>query len=151
MCDNLYAWSSFGPQRDIFVFRRCYKHDRQRVPWRHEVILDLCVVCSYTWQRGKQQLNWAWKSKTHGQDVKVCQRRRRSGGGGGGGGGLFVEALACELVVEVDHQRVVPPVKAWEQMKETKEAHLRRAEKNTLIHMTYRDKQSVWENVISVN
>lgn len=33
-------------------------------------------------------------------------------GEGGQGGDLFVETLACELVVEVDYQRVVPPVKA---------------------------------------
>ncbi len=36
--------------------------------------------------------------------------------------------LACELVVEVDHQRVVPPVKGGQQMKETEEADLRRTE-----------------------
>lgn len=42
--------------------------------------------------------------------------------------------LACELVVEVDYQRVVPPVKGGEQMKETKEADLRRTEGGTQIH-----------------
>lgn len=42
--------------------------------------------------------------------------------------------LACELVVEVDYQRVVPPVKGGEQMKETKEADLRRTEEGREIH-----------------
>lgn len=42
--------------------------------------------------------------------------------------------LACELVVEVDYQWVVPPVKAREQMKETKEAHLRRTEEYRKLH-----------------
>lgn len=42
--------------------------------------------------------------------------------------------LACELVVEVDYQRVVPPVKGGEQMKETKEAHLRRTEADRKMH-----------------
>lgn len=39
-----------------------------------------------------------------------------------------MRVLACELVIEVNDQRVVPPVKGGEQMKETEEAHLRRAE-----------------------
>lgn len=44
--------------------------------------------------------------------------------------GKGVCALACELVVEVDYQRVVPPVKGREQMKEAKEAHLWRTEEH---------------------
>lgn len=44
--------------------------------------------------------------------------KRRRGGGW----------LACELIVEVYYQRVVPPVKGGEKVKETKEAHLRRTE-----------------------
>lgn len=35
---------------------------------------------------------------------------------------------ACELVVEVDYQRVVPPIKGSEQTKESQEARLRKAE-----------------------
>lgn len=42
--------------------------------------------------------------------------------------------LACELVVEIDYQRVVPPVKGGKQTKETKEADLRRTEKGREIH-----------------
>lgn len=42
---------------------------------------------------------------------------------------VCARALACELIVEVYYQRVVPPVKGGEKMKETKEAHLRRTEK----------------------
>ncbi len=38
--------------------------------------------------------------------------------------------LACELVVEVHYQRVVPPVKGGQQMKEAKEADLRGTEEN---------------------
>lgn len=47
---------------------------------------------------------------------------------------MSVCAHACELVVEVDYQRVVPPVKGGEQMKETEEAHLGRTEKYREIH-----------------
>lgn len=47
---------------------------------------------------------------------------------------VCVGALACELVVEVDYQRVVPPIKGGEQMKETKEADLRRTEEDREIH-----------------
>lgn len=46
---------------------------------------------------------------------------------------MFMRVLACELVIEVNDQRVVPPVKGGEQMKETEEAHLRRAEKGRRI------------------
>ena len=42
--------------------------------------------------------------------------------------------LACELVVEVDYQRVVPPVKGRQQMKEAKEADLWRTEEHREIH-----------------
>lgn len=42
--------------------------------------------------------------------------------------------LAGKLVIEVNDQRVVPPVKGEEQMKETEEAHLRRAEEGRGIH-----------------
>lgn len=42
--------------------------------------------------------------------------------------------LACELVVEIDDQRVVPPVKGGKQMKEAKEADLRRTERGAHIH-----------------
>lgn len=47
---------------------------------------------------------------------------------------MSARVLACELVVEVDYQRVVPPVKGGEQMKETKEADLRRTEEGREIH-----------------
>lgn len=47
---------------------------------------------------------------------------------------LCVRVLACKLVIEVNDQRVVPPVKGEEQMKETEEAHLRRAEEGRGIH-----------------
>lgn len=47
---------------------------------------------------------------------------------------VCVRVLACELIVEVDDQRVVPPVKGREQMKETQEAHLRGAEEEGEIH-----------------
>lgn len=52
----------------------------------------------------------------------------------GMGGSACTSALACELVVEVDYQRVVPPVKGGQQMKETKEAHLRRTVEYREIH-----------------
>lgn len=42
--------------------------------------------------------------------------------------------LACKLVVEIDYQRVVPPVKGGKQMKEAKEADLRRTERGREIH-----------------
>lgn len=45
-----------------------------------------------------------------------------------------MRGLACELGIEVNDQRVVPPVKGGEQMKETQEAHLRRAEEGREIH-----------------
>lgn len=45
---DLYTRCSLGPHRLCFVFRRSYKHDRQRLPGGHEVILDLCVVGGYT-------------------------------------------------------------------------------------------------------
>lgn len=45
---DLYTWCSLCPHRELFVFRRSYKHDGQRLPGGHEVILDLCVVGSYT-------------------------------------------------------------------------------------------------------
>lgn len=41
---------------------------------------------------------------------------------------VCMRRLACELGIEVNDQRVVPPVKGGEQMKETQEAHLRRPE-----------------------
>lgn len=41
-----------------------------------------------------------------------------------------VRVLACEVVVEIYDQRVVPPVKGGEKVKETKEAHLRRTEEH---------------------
>lgn len=47
---------------------------------------------------------------------------------------VCVCVLACELVVEIDYQRVVPPVKGGKQKKETKEADLRRTEKGREIH-----------------
>lgn len=50
------------------------------------------------------------------------------------GKGLCVRVLACELVVEVNYQRVVPPVKGGEQMKETKEADLRGTEEDRENH-----------------
>lgn len=51
---------------------------------------------------------------------------------------VLERVLACELVVEVYYQRVVPPVKGGEKMKETKEAHLRRTEEHReIFHMTY--------------
>lgn len=43
-------------------------------------------------------------------------------------------ALARELVVEVDNQRIVPPVKGGEQMKEAKEGHLWGTEEDGEIH-----------------
>lgn len=46
---------------------------------------------------------------------------------------VFVKVLACQLVIEVNYQRVIPPVKGGEQMKEPKEAHLRRTEESTEI------------------
>lgn len=49
-------------------------------------------------------------------------------------GCVYERVLATELVVEVDNQRVVPPVKGGEQMKETKEADLRRTEEDREIH-----------------
>lgn len=49
---------------------------------------------------------WHEKAKHKGRMLKYVK------GAGGRGGDLFVEALACELVVVVDYQRVVPPVKA---------------------------------------
>lgn len=45
-----------------------------------------------------------------------------------------MRGLACELGIEVNDQRVVPPVKGGEQMKETQEAHLRRADEGREIH-----------------
>ena len=45
-----------------------------------------------------------------------------------------MRVLACELAVQVDYQRVVPPVKGGEQMKEAKEADLRRTEEEGEIH-----------------
>lgn len=45
-----------------------------------------------------------------------------------------MRGLACELGIEVNDQRVVPPVKGGEQMKETQEAHLRRAKEGRKIH-----------------
>lgn len=47
---------------------------------------------------------------------------------------MCVSALACELVVEVNYQRVVPPVKGGKQTKETKEADLRRTGEEREIH-----------------
>lgn len=47
---------------------------------------------------------------------------------------VCVCVLACELVVEIDYQRVVPPVKGGKQMKEAKEADLRRTERGRGIH-----------------
>lgn len=47
---------------------------------------------------------------------------------------VCMRGLACELGIEVNDQRVVPPVKGGEQMKETQEAHLRRAEEGREIH-----------------
>lgn len=47
---------------------------------------------------------------------------------------VCVCVLACELVVEIDYQRVVPPVKGRKQMKEAKEADLRRTERGRGIH-----------------
>lgn len=61
---DLYTWCSLCPHRELFVFRRSYKHDGQRLPGGHEVILDLCVVGSYTWHTQKQQqLNLASKQQ----------------------------------------------------------------------------------------
>lgn len=47
---------------------------------------------------------------------------------------MCIRGLACELGIEVNDQRVVPPVKGGEQMKETQEAHLWRAEEGREIH-----------------
>jgi len=47
-----------------------------------------------------------------------------------GGKGVRESVLACQLVVEVDYQRVVPPVKGGEKVKETKQAHLRRTDED---------------------
>lgn len=45
---DLYTRCSLCPHRELFVLRRSYKHDGQGLPGGHEVILDLCVVGSYT-------------------------------------------------------------------------------------------------------
>lgn len=49
---------------------------------------------------------------------------------------MCVFVRACELVVQVDDQRVVPPVKGGEQIKETEEAHLRRTVEDRETHFT---------------
>lgn len=45
---DLYTRCSLGPHRELFVLRRSYKHDRQRLSGGHEVILDFCVVSRCT-------------------------------------------------------------------------------------------------------
>lgn len=54
-----------------------------------------------------------------------------------------MRGLACELVVEVDYQRVVPPVKGGEQMKETKEADLRRTKTGIHSHDLLNEQREV--------
>ena len=54
--------------------------------------------------------------------------------------------LACELVVEVDNQRVVPPVKGGEQMKEAKEADLWRTKTEIHLHDLLNEQREVTKN-----
>lgn len=142
---DLYTWCFLCPHRELFVFRRSYKHDGQRLPGGHEVILDLCVVSSYTWHTKQQQLNLASKQQRTWAGCQsvlgVCKEWRLEGiclCGTVGSARVCVRecacVLACELVVEIDDQRVVPPVKGGKQMKEAKEADLRRTERGGHIH-----------------
>lgn len=46
------------------------------------------------------------------------------------GKGVCDSVPACKLVVEVDYERIVPPVKGRQQAKETKQSDLRRTEED---------------------
>ena len=141
---DLYSGSFLGPHGLFHLFRRSYKHDGQRLPGGHEVILDLCVVGDCTWQRGVQQFNIAFFQCVYKKRSEVYLFAWHRGKGGvraclqaGCWGWLSAGCSSSQRRRADEENEGSQPEENWGRQK--------------YIDMTYWKNKEKWQNNVSTN